>query len=331
MAMGEVFVFHSVMASIIDRAFDALVVPGYSRIGYAWRSRGWSDYRGDELLGKTVVLTGHTSGLGLAAARRLRGLGADLVLVGRDAGRSTSAADEVRAIAGAGRVDVHIADMGELDQVRQLAEAIAAHTARVDVVIHNAGALLKTRVRTSQGHDATLATHVYGPFLLNHLLLDALVVARGRVVTVASGGMYAVGLPDSSKGHGPELPDAKYDGTKQYAIAKRTQVTLNEMWAEKFPTISFHAMHPGWADTPGVASSIPTFRTVTKPILRSADQGADTIVWLAAGEPVGSGRFWCDRESRPIHRLPATKRSDNAAAREALWAHVEGAALGSKP
>jgi NAD(P)-dependent dehydrogenase (short-subunit alcohol dehydrogenase family) len=145
--------------------------------------------------------------------------------------------------------------------------------------------------------------------------------------------MYATGLPDFDRGHGLELPDAKYDGTRQYAIAKRAQVTLNEMWASNAAArgVAFHAMHPGWADTPGVATSIPVFRAVTRPILRNAAQGADTISWLAGTEPsaIGSGGFWCDRAQRPIHRLGATRRRDTPEARHRLWELVNEAALGS--
>ena len=311
---------------------DTLIVPGFSRIGYALRSRSFDPLQSLSLDGKTVVLTGHTSGIGFAAAQQMRPLGANLVLVGRDAQRSREAAQRIESCNGTGRVTTLIADMGDLEQVAQLSEAIAAHTDRIDVVVHNAGALLKTRSRTAQGHDTTVAAQVYGPFLLTHNLLAPLASGGGRVITVASGGMYAVGLPDFRRGHGLELPDDKYDGTRQYAIAKRAQVTLNEMWAQDASArgVAFHAMHPGWADTPGVATSIPLFRAVTKPILRSADQGADTVSWLAAADAdhIESGRFWCDRERRPIHRLPATRRTDTPESRRALWEAVKGAALG---
>lgn len=326
------------MASFIDRAMDTLVVPGFSRIGYAVRSRSFTRLSDMSLVGKTVVLTGHTSGLGLAAAKQMRAMGADLVLVGRDATRSIRAGETVRDVPGVGSVDVMVADMGDLQAVANLASTISASRSRVDVVVHNAGALLKTRERTAAGQDLTLAVHVYGPFLLTHMLLPLLAASHGRVITVASGGMYAVPLPDFSRGHSLELPDAKYDGTRQYAIAKRAQVTLNEMWAtasleanSSAAGISFHAMHPGWADTPGVASSIPVFRAVTRPILRNAAQGADTMSWLAGvdASTVGSGGFWCDRERRPIHRLASTRRADKADSRRALWEQVRAAALRS--
>ncbi len=113
----------------------------------------------------------------------------------------------------------------------------------------------------------------------------------------------------------------EYKGSKQYAIAKRAQVTLNEIWAQKQTATEFVAMHPGWADTPGVQESIPGFRRVTAPILRSAGEGADTIAWLAAVQPLPgkSGSFWSDREIRPTHKSSRTKKSDTTSSRAALW------------
>ncbi|MBU3705031.1 MAG: SDR family NAD(P)-dependent oxidoreductase, partial [Ilumatobacteraceae bacterium] len=216
----------SFVASFLDGAMDALVVPGFSRIGFAIRSRSFGSLDDVSLVGKTVVVTGHTSGLGYAAACQLRSMGADLVVVGRNRARSEEAAERIKKTNGVGTLEVSVADMGELGEVRELATWLATTHPRIDVVVHNAGALLKERTRTSGGHDTTLAVHVYGPFLLTHSLLAPLAAANGRVITVSSGGMYATGLPDFDRGHGLELPDAKYDGTRQYAIAKRAQVTL---------------------------------------------------------------------------------------------------------
>jgi hypothetical protein len=107
-------------------------------------------------------------------------------------------------------------------------------------------------------------------------------------------------------------------------------VTLNELWAERVPVteVVFHAMHPGWADTPGVEASLPTFRKVVGPLLRTADQGADTLVWLIADDEATrtSGGFWLDRRRRPIHKLPTTRRTDTPQRRADLWAHVEALA-----
>ena len=110
-----------------------------------------------------------------------------------------------------------------------------------------------------------------------------------------------------------------------YARTKRAQVILTELWAERLAGtgVVVHAMHPGWPDTPGVASSLPRFHRLTGPLLRSPEQGADTIVWLgAAVEPGGSsGGFWHDRRQRPTHRVPWTRETPED--RERLWHECE--------
>ena len=122
-----------------------------------------------------------------------------------------------------------------------------------------------------------------------------------------------------------EFADGKYSGMTAYARTKRMQVVLAEQLAGKLvdehdPVV--HSMHPGWAATPGVTESIPAFGTVMKPLLRTAAQGADTIVWLVAGDEAltSTGKFWHDRAIRPTH-YPSW-RKDSPEAREALWATV---------
>jgi NAD(P)-dependent dehydrogenase (short-subunit alcohol dehydrogenase family) len=213
-----------------------------------------------------------------------------------------------------------IADMGDLDTVRAASQQIIGLTSSLHALIHNAGALLKERSVTAQGFETTIATHVLGPHQMTTDLLPLLKSSAGRVITVSSGGMYAASLPNVSLDESPEMTPAYYDGTRQYAIAKRMQVTLNEMWAIREPQVFFSSMHPGWADTPGVQESLPAFRLLTKPLLRSAEQGADTICWLASRSGNNdSGKFWCDRAVRSIHRLPRTRKSDTPEAREAVW------------
>ncbi|MFZ0493046.1 MAG: dehydrogenase, partial [Acidimicrobiia bacterium] len=113
----------------------------------------------------------------------------------------------------------------------------------------------------------------------------------------------------------------RYTGTGAYASAKRGQVILTMMWTERFPDrdVTFHSMHPGWARTEGVATSLPTFNRVMKPLLRTPVQGADTIVWLATAEEPGhtSGQFWFDRSVTPIHLTESTR--ETAEDRVQLW------------
>ena len=313
------------MNTFLSNALDAAVVPGFSKIGYAIRKRmgNWQPISGFDLRGKTVVITGPTSGLGKEVARQLAPTGANLVLVARNEEKCARVIDEITPLC-TGNTPVFVrAEMGDLESVRSACAAIHQQFTHIDVLIHNAGALLNTRQVSPQGIEQTIASHVVGPFLMTTLLLP--LMDGGRVVTVSSGGMYSSGLPAFNNGETLEMPVHKYGGSKQYAIAKRAQVTLTEMWATREPQTEFVSMHPGWADTPGVQESIPGFRRVTAPILRSASEGADTIAWLAAVNPLpgASGTFWSDREVRPTHKTPQSKKLDTEANRQSLWQQVE--------
>jgi NAD(P)-dependent dehydrogenase (short-subunit alcohol dehydrogenase family) len=310
--------------TFLSNALDAAVVPGFSKIGYVIRKclGNWKPISSFDLHGKTVVITGPTSGLGEQVARQLAVTGANLVLVARNEEKCARVIDEIAPLCTGDKPVFVQAEMGDLESVRSACAAIQQQFAHVDVLVHNAGALLNTRQTSPQGIEQTVASHVVGPFLMTSLLLPLLV--GGRVVTVSSGGMYTSPLPIFDNGETLEMPTHKYGGSKQYAIAKRAQVTLTEMWAEREPQIEFVSMHPGWADTPGVQESIPGFRRATAPILRSAGEGADTIAWLAAVHPLPgmSGSFWSDREIRSTHKSPRTKKSDTASSRAALWESV---------
>ncbi len=308
--------------NIVDALIEAPVVTSFTRIGYVVRSRldGWRPLQGYDLSGRVIVLTGATSGLGKAAATQFADCGATLVLVGRDADRNEKAVAAIIESSGNSNVTQVAADMGDYDQVKELANRVLAEHDRLDVLIHNAGALTADRRTAPDGTEATVASQVVGPFLLTSLLLGRLATTpQSRVLTMSSGGMYSSGLTVS----GLQMSEAEYRGTEQYARAKRAQVVLNEMWAERFGSlgIHFHAMHPGWASTPGVDASLPTFSKIMGPLLRSADQGADTLVWLAADEsPLQSnGGFWLDRRPRSTHKIPGTKKAETPERRQRLW------------
>lgn len=298
---------------MLDRWLDKSVV-GYTSLGYRWRPHPPIDA---DLSGRRALVTGATSGLGLATATALAHLGASVVLVGRNPEKTTRTADRIREVTGSTGVSVEIADLSLMRDVRSLA---ARCPAPLHLLVNNAGVLLPTRTETEEGLEATFATNLLGHFLLTNLLVDRF-EAPGRIVNVSSGGMYTqrVRVDDL------EMSKGRYDGTVAYARTKRAQVILTELWAERLGDrgIVVHAMHPGWADTPGVSTSLPRFYKVTRPLLRTPDEGADTIVWLCASEEAGrrTGLFWHDRRPRPTHRSSRTRETE--ADRNALWHALE--------
>lgn len=309
-------------ARVVDAVVEAPILTSFTNLGYEIRRRvdRWDPLDGYDLSGRVIVVTGATSGIGKAAATQLARNGATLVLVGRTAERNEAAVADLSTRTANEAISQVAADLGDLDQVRSLAEQILRMHDRIDVLVHNAGALSSSREVAPDGTEATVASQVVGPFLLTALLLDRLAQsAPSRVITMSSGGMYSTGLTVS----GLEMTTEDYKGTEQYARAKRAQVTLNEVWAERFGDrgIHFHAMHPGWADTPGVDEALPMFSKILGPLLRTPEQGADTLVWLAADDEAlaSNGGFWHDRRPRSLHKVPTTKRTDTDERRNRLW------------
>jgi len=314
---------------LVDAVIEAPVVTSFTRIGFGIRQRleAWSPLECYDLSGRVIVLTGATSGLGRAAATQLARCGATLVLVGRNPDRNDAVVAEMIDATGNDAITQVAADIGDYEQVRALARHVLTDHDRLDVLIHNAGALTNERRDAPDGTEATLASQVVGPFLLTGLLLERLArSAPSRVLTMSSGGMYTASLRVS----GLQMSTRDYKGAEQYARAKRAQVSLNEEWAARFghTGIHFHALHPGWADTPGVDASLPTFSKVMGPLLRTADQGADTLVWLAADDVAveSNGLFWLDRRPRSTHKLRSTRASDTAERRNRLWTWVSDTA-----
>ncbi len=310
----------SQVGPILDTALDRTIAPGYSRIGFAVRSRLWGGETVPRLDGHTVAITGATSGLGEAAATALAALGATVLLLVRDLERGERARARIASRMGTGEADVHLyaCDLADLSSVRRCAEEVAGGHPRLRVLINNAGVLPAARELSADGIELTFATNVVGPFLLTELLVPALAAAApSRVINVSSGGMYSqrIRLADL------QMERSEFDGVVAYARSKRAQVMLTDQWAQRLGPLGIlvHAMHPGWVDTPGVRSSLPRFHRITKHVLRTPEQGADTVVWLAAAELPGivTGGFWHDRRQRPKHVLGRTRETPGE--RELLW------------
>ncbi|HEX7460476.1 MAG TPA: SDR family NAD(P)-dependent oxidoreductase, partial [Acidimicrobiales bacterium] len=300
-----------VVAGAVDKFLEATVIGSFSSLGPALRSwtAGWTPP--PSLGGRTVLVTGATSGLGLATAVGAARLGARVVLTARGHEGAERALVRVRHEVPGADLSYLLADMGEFEQVGALAEEFLAAHDRLDVLVHNAGALTKEWTVNSAGLEVTVASQVAGPYLLTGLLLPALEAAGpSRVIQVSSGGMYTQRFDLAELEMGPD----DYDGTIAYARAKRAQLVLLHEWIRRSEGsgITFHGMHPGWADTPGIRHGLPGFANRLGPLLRTADQGADTAVWLAASAAgaESNGGFWLDRRPRWENKVPWTRLSE---------------------
>lgn len=215
---------------------------------------------------------------------------------------------------------VNQADLGELSHVRRVVSELQAMESKVDFLVCNAGVLLDKRVETSDGNEATFATHLLGgSYLLSQMLLPQLQNAssspsssasssldqdKARVIFVSSGGMYATKFPEweiaTSSG---SASSSAFDGQMAYAYAKRGQVLLAEQLAQKYADIHWMTAHPGWVDTNAVEEAYGSAKVLFKP-LRTPWQGAEGITWLMAGartSELQNGAFYLDRKPQQKH------------------------------
>jgi dehydrogenase/reductase SDR family protein 12 len=310
-------------ATIVDALLELSIVGSFSRAGSSIRRRlfDWQPLPASALDGRTVLVTGPTSGLGREMAGAFASLGARVVLVGRNQETLEAVAAALEREHGPDRVTAVVADLASLDSVGSAVDQIVAVEPRLDAVVDNAGAMFPSRRESPDGIEMTLATMVVGPFALLAGLLPLLRrTGSARVVAVTSGGMYAQPL---------RLDDLAWrrrawNGPRAYAQAKRAQVALVREWSRRVPAaeVTFNAMHPGWADTPGLSASLPGFSRLMGPLLRTPAEGVDTALWLAAAPDVAglTGDLYLDRQPRPFDRAPLTRLS--AAERVELWNEV---------
>jgi dehydrogenase/reductase SDR family protein 12 len=312
------------ISGAVDTALDRSLLLGYTNVGLELRRHlpGWPADP-PRMDGKVVLVTGAGSGLGLAAVQGFARLGATVHALARSERRAEQAVrSALDAVPG---VDVRpsVCDLSSLARIDAFTTEFIAEHDRLDVLVNNAGVMPYEREYSLDGHELMFATHVLAPFALIGQLSGLLErSAPARVILVGSGGMYAQALPSSDF----ESENTAYSPKRLYARTKREQVVIGELWAQRLEPrgVFVHSMHPGWADTEGVQSYMPRFRSLTRPILRSAEQGADTIVWVGSAPEAleSSGRFWHDRRTRPTHYLfgpGAESESD----RRKLWRRCE--------
>ncbi|MGI5247071.1 SDR family NAD(P)-dependent oxidoreductase [Dactylosporangium sp. CA-139066] len=262
-----------------------------------------------DLTGRTVVITGASSGIGLAAAIDMTRRGANTVLVGRNPERLEAAATAVRAVASGRNVPAYRSDFARLDDVHVLVDHLRQRYERIDVLANNAGGVVRGHQVTADGFDATLQTNHLAAFLLSNLLREQL--RGGRIINTASAA-HAMGALDPS-----DLRGSKRHGLwRQYGSAKQANILFAAEAARRWPDIMSASYHPGFVRSRFGASIGINLMTRLAPFARTPERGADTLVWLAATPPVQltSGGYYVDRHlSRP------TRDTADPALAASLW------------
>lgn len=292
----------------------------FTRAGYRTGRRTWAPMSTD-MAEKHVVLTGASAGLGFETAVALLEAGATLTLVIRDPNKVTSMQAALQERTGRQADRVELADLSLLSQVNALSERLLSANRPIDVLINNAGALFNDYCQTSEGIETSAALLLLSPWRLTEAVHPLLAHhdTPARVINVVSGGMYTQKLQCESL----VMSEDDYRGSVAYARAKRALTVLTELWSAQWrdDRIVVNAMHPGWADTPGVQGALPGFRRLTHRVLRSSQEGADTIVWLARAREADktSGQLFLDREPRTTHLRQGTLESAEERAALQPW------------
>lgn len=302
----------------------------YTRCGYEAAAKHFNPGDLDvNLSGRSFMITGANSGIGKATAQEIASRGGTVHMVCRNKGRADAAKEEIVEKSKSQDVHVHIVDMSNMRQVWEFAQSFSQSNT-LHVLINNAGCMINQRELTEEGLEKNFATNTLGTYILTTALIPALKKASDpRVVTVSSGGM----LTQKLNVEDLQFEKGTFDGTMAYAQNKRQQVILTERWAAQHKDVHFSSMHPGWADTPAVQTSMPSFHAKMQSRLRTEAMGADTVVWLAASAAAPqqpSGQFFQDRTAVATH-LPLAASRCPPQDEEKLMMALEEFALKFKP
>lgn len=272
---------------------------------------------GGPMAGRTVLVTGATSGIGRATALGLATMGAHVAITGRDRGRTEDAALKISA-AGGIKVEVFVADLSSQAQVRRLASEVLDGLPRINVLINNAGGYWSSRHVTADGLERTFAVNHLAPFLLTNLLLDRLErSAPARVVTVASGA-HTNGRIDFENLQG----EHSYSGSRAYSQSKLASVLFTYQLARKMrgSAVTANALHPGVVRTSFGAEDPARIQRLLipflRPVMKSPAQGAATSIHLASAPELEqvSGRYFANRRPKK-----SSTRSNDLAVAARLW------------
>jgi NAD(P)-dependent dehydrogenase (short-subunit alcohol dehydrogenase family) len=267
--------------------------------------------------GKTVVITGATSGIGQVAAEKLAAMGARLVLVARDKTRGEAELARLQPLAPGVKHSIHYADLSRMAEVKRVAAEIAAAEPRIDVLINNAGALFTHRQVTVDGLELTFATNHMSYFILTRGLRDGLLAAApARVVNVAS---------DAHKGKKLDFDDLQsakgYRGFYVYGQSKLCNILYTRELARRWEGsgVTANSLHPGFVSTRfgDQSGGMLSFAVrAAKAFAISPEKGAETIMYLASSDDVSKANGLYYYKCQPA--TPTKEAQDDDSARR-LW------------
>jgi dehydrogenase/reductase SDR family protein 12 len=274
----------------------------FTRIGYGLRLIPFRPVKGN-FSGQTWLVTASTGGIGRGAVVAALTKGARVFAVGRNLTAFSVLAESTKHLPG--QLVPVMCDLSSMAEVSAMTRTAPVAGQKFDVVVNNVGILNRSFHLNADGFEHAYAVNLLGHYILVQQLFEAGGLAGdATIIEVVSGGLY--NAPFNLEGIAQEADG--YNGFLAYAAQKRAQLALVDYWRSHLQ-VHTYAFHPGWADTDGVKRSLPKFRKILAPILRSEAEGADTIAWLAANKPAEvADKIWFDRKPRTAHVYPRTRQ-----------------------
>jgi len=266
--------------------------------------------------GKTVLVSGATSGIGLVTARELARMGAQVTILSRNAAKCAMVAEAIKAATG-NPVEFITADLSNLAGIMQAAATFKQRHTHLHVLVNDAGAMFTRRFLTVDGYERTFALNHLNYFLLTNLLLDILKAsAPARIVNVSSGAHVRASLDfDNLQG------EKHFAAMQAYGQSKLANVLFTYELARRLEGtgVTVNALHPGFIATGFARNNGAFFNFGMKligPFIRKPDQGAQTSIYLASSPEVEgvSGKYFIDCKA-----VDSSPRSHDQALAEKLW------------
>lgn len=272
-----------------------------------------------DMSGKTILITGATSGIGKAAAFDLAKMGAEIVVVGRNPEKTAQVIKQIQEDSGNTAVSGLIADLSSMAQVRQLAQETKQKHPRLHILINNAGGIFANRLVTADGYEYTFALNHLAYFLLTNLLMDQLVAsAPARIINVSSRAHEGTGLNFDDLQNEQHY---SYGGYRVYAQSKLANLLFTYELARRMAGtgVTVNAVHPGAVATGFGVNNKGAMRfgmRIFHQFSLTPEQGADTLVYLASSPDLEgiTGKYWANRT---ITR--SSPQSYDEAAQKRLW------------
>ena len=267
-----------------------------------------------QLTGKTCLVTGANAGIGLETARGLAEMGATVVMVCRDRERGEAAQREIKQSTGNDAVELMVCDLASQASMRQFAADFKQRHDRLDVLVNNAGVLLRERSLNEDGIESTFAVNHLGYFLVTNLLLDVLKKSSpSRIVNVSSTA-HKYGKLDI----GGWVAGRDYSAFGAYSNSKLANVLFTYELARRLQGtgVTANCLHPGGVGT-NLFRGLPGFlQTLIKLVTIGPERGARTSIYLASSPEVEgiTGKYFVRRRQQ---KSSETSRNEEAARR--LW------------